>query len=88
MAQGFLREAQGIHRLEVERVDAQSLLELFAGVFPIILHGVKLTEIVSKLGRCRIVVNSLVELHLGGIESSDQHQVASQDLVSFGVGDV
>ena len=41
-----------------------------------------------ELGGVRLVAERLLELDLRGVEAADDHQVAAEDLVRFGVADV
>ena len=88
VSQRFQREAQGVERLDVRRIDPKRRLECLPRGLPVVLDGKELAEVVVRLGGIRLVAEGLLELDLGGVESPDDHQIAPEDLVRFGVSNV
>src|SRR5207237_339838 len=88
VAERLEREAERVHRLHVSGLDMKRRLERFPRTIPAVLNGKQLAEIVVTLCGIRLVANGLLELDLGRVESSDDHQVAAKDLVRLGIADV
>ena len=85
VAERFQGETETIEGLEVRGIDPEGGLECLARGLPVVLDGKELAEIVVALGGVGLVADGLLELDLRRIEPADDHQVAAEDLVRFGV---
>ena len=85
VAERFQGETETVEGLEVRGIDSEGGLERLARGLPVVLDRKELAEIVVALGGVGLVADGLLELDLRRVEPADDHQVAAEDLVRFGV---
>src|SRR5215469_4280047 len=75
--EGFPCKTERINRLDVSRIDPQSLLKLLARRDPIVLQRKQLAQIVVAFTRVWRVANGLFKLLLCRVKTADRHQITS-----------
>src|SRR5206468_11725280 len=82
------REAERVNSLDVRGIDPERRVECLSRRLPVVLNGEELSEVVVDVGRLGPIPDALLELDLRRVESPDDHQVATENLVRFGVADI
>ena len=85
VAQRFLRKPQRIDSLNVIGIETNGVFKLLTGGEPIVLQRKKLTQIVVALAGGRRITNCLLVLGLCGVETPNDHQVSTKDLVGISI---